>query len=127
LTVAWADNDPDDNALISIYLDPDDGSFNGNEFPIALDIEEDADEDGDSAEIAVTDVPPGAYRVIGLITDGTASVAAVAPGGVTVTAVTPNEPPTVELTEPGAYRALAVISDGKLLGFARAAGVVTVE
>ncbi|HUU82625.1 MAG TPA: hypothetical protein VM243_03880, partial [Phycisphaerae bacterium] len=85
LTVAWTDEDPDDNALISLFLDPDDDPLNGNETALAENIAEDPDDDGgDFTNLVVPAVPPGIYRVLGVIDDGTVSVIATAPGRITV-------------------------------------------
>jgi hypothetical protein len=84
--VAWTDEDPDDNALISLHLDPDDDPLNGNELTLIAGLEEDPDGAADSTELTVADVPPGTYQVVGVIDDGTISAVATAPGRVTVPA-----------------------------------------
>lgn len=84
LTVAWTDDDADDNAAISLFLDPDDDPFNGNETVLAEAIEEDPDGDADATNLVAADVPPGTYRVVGLIDDGSITAVATAPGLVTV-------------------------------------------
>lgn len=84
-TVAWTDDDPDDNAVISLFLDPDDDPFNGNEFALADGIEEDPDAGGDRMNLTVGDPPPDTYWVTGLIDDGTISAVATAPGQLTIT------------------------------------------
>ena len=84
--VVWTDDDPEDNALISLHLDPDDDPRNGNEVLLIAGLQEDPDGADDSTELTVTDVPPGTYRVVGIIFDGTISAVATAPGRITVTA-----------------------------------------
>jgi len=83
-TTAWIDQDPDDNATISIYLDPNDAAFDDNEILVASSLEEDPDGPGDRTVVPLAGVASGSYRVIGLIDDGEASAVSVAPGRVNV-------------------------------------------
>ena len=88
--VAWEDSDSNDDARISILLDPDLGlvELTGNEILLAAALGEDPDGLGDRITLGIPDtVPPGGYRVVGLITDGLTQVVAQAPGLVFVSSV----------------------------------------
>jgi hypothetical protein len=71
ITVEWVDEDPDDNAIITLALDTDDIPDN-NEGHVLLiqDIEEDLDEEGDQYLLDTTEIASGSYYVWGMISDG---------------------------------------------------------
>lgn len=82
-TVKWIDTDENDNATISLLLDPDLGNvaLDGDEYLLASSIAEDDDGDGDEAQALLpTDVPNGAYRLVGVISDGLTEVTTSAAG-----------------------------------------------
>lgn len=93
LTVRWIDSDPDDNARISLWLDPDltATEFNSNEIPLALSLGEDVDGGGDQITLGIV-ADPGEYRVAGRITDGLSEATAWAPGVVTIVTGPPVKP-----------------------------------
>lgn len=107
--VRWTDSDANDNARISLLLDPDleTGSLDGNEILIVSSIEEDRDDGGDEITLGVPQgVVKGMYRLAGSITDGLSEVVTWAPGiiyfGVS-RAEEPEEPPpppTLTFREP---------------------------
>jgi hypothetical protein len=111
--VAWIDDDPNDDAAISIFLDPNGDTFDGDEIMLASSIKEDLDGDGDRISAAPDDVAPGTYRVVGVISDGQDAVISVAPGAVTVLAPATNDPPVLAVTEPASN--VAVRLDQALL------------
>lgn len=89
LNARWTDSDDNDNARISLLLDPDLGNvlLNGNEIVLASSISEDDDGPGDQIALAIPgNVPPGVYRFVGVITDGLTQVITRAPGLITVKA-----------------------------------------
>lgn len=79
--VAWTDADANDDAVVSLWLDPDLGvrELSGNEWLLAGGLSED-----DAANESLVEVPPaarsGLHRVVGVITDGVHTVT-VAAGG----------------------------------------------
>jgi hypothetical protein len=102
-TVRWEDSDGDDNARISLFLDPDlsVSAINGNEFLLAASIGEDADGPGDMITLGIpAGVLAGMYRVVGVITDGQVEVTSAAPGRVTVTEVDPGRNPVDPRPQP---------------------------
>lgn len=80
--VAWQDDDANDNARISIVLDPDTSGelLDGDEIVLISALSE----DDDAADFATLGVPssvvPGDYRVLGIITDGLVQIVSPAPG-----------------------------------------------
>jgi len=71
LLISWQDEDPDDNALISIAFDLDNDPLNDEGHTwIVQDLEEDPDEEGDAYEWDTTDVPEGEYYLWVAIVDG---------------------------------------------------------
>ncbi|MDO8629196.1 MAG: hypothetical protein Q7R41_01780, partial [Phycisphaerales bacterium] len=89
LHARWTDSDDNDNARISLLLDPELGNvlLNGNEIVLASSIGEDDDGPADRIALAIPgDVRPGLYRLAGVITDGLTQVITRAPGLVTVRA-----------------------------------------
>ncbi len=100
--VAWSDSDNNDNARISLMLDPDLslGVLNGNEILLTASIVEDGDGLADATILEVpTGVARGKYRVAGSITDGLSDTITWATGvlhfGVPIIV-----PPLVILSEP---------------------------
>lgn len=80
LSVEWAGNDPDDEAVFNLYYDLDADPENGNETLIAGPIAAESgvlawDTDG---------VTPGTYRIFGVLSDGQCQDKAYATGVVTV-------------------------------------------
>ena len=70
LSVSWEDADEDDDALITLLLDPDAVDLDGGEIWIA-EFQEDPDgPDSDSASITIENVEPGVYHLLGVISDG---------------------------------------------------------
>lgn len=89
LNARWTDSDDNDNARISLLLDPELGNvlLNGNEIVLASSIGENDDGPADQIALAIPgDVRPGLYRLVGVITDGQTQVITRAPGLVTVKA-----------------------------------------
>lgn len=93
LAVRWIDSDADDNARISLWLDPDlaAAAFDGDEILLASSLGEDVDGVGDQITLGIT-AEPGDYRVAGTISDGLSEVTVWAPGVVTVSGGPPVEP-----------------------------------
>ena len=59
LTIRWEDEDPDDNALVSFFLDSDDQPGNGEgEVSIVRNLEEDIDGEGDQYLFNTKDIIP---------------------------------------------------------------------
>lgn len=79
ITITWTDSDPDDNAAITLLVDPDSVFGNGNERVIlALVQENDAT---NAFSLDTTPLPPATYRIIARVNDGTnPELIAVAPG-----------------------------------------------
>ncbi|MGB2984930.1 MAG: hypothetical protein WBE26_03525, partial [Phycisphaerae bacterium] len=105
--VRWTDSDENDNARISLLLDPDldSGVLDGNEIVLVGSLGE--DDDGLSDEITLgvpTGVAIGTYRVVGAITDGLAEVVTWAPGivyfGVPASGEVTPPSPALALLEP---------------------------
>ena len=72
IEIAWLDGDPDDNAVITLMLDPDKVFGNGTEIVIESNISEDADgsEGHYLLDTEAKNLQPGEYRIIAGITDG---------------------------------------------------------
>ncbi|HPD29872.1 MAG TPA: integrin alpha [Phycisphaerae bacterium] len=72
IEIAWLDGDPDDNAVISLYVDPDKIFGNGTEILIESNISENADNSQGFYYLNTTakGLQPGEYRIIASITDG---------------------------------------------------------
>lgn len=66
--IRWDDQDPDSNALISLYYDTDSSGEDG--ILIVAGLEEDSEEDGDAYRWNVTQIHPGQYWVYAVIDDG---------------------------------------------------------
>jgi hypothetical protein len=70
--ISWTDEDPDDNAVITLMVDPDTIFGNGNEILIEPSISEDGDrlEDFYELDTRAKNLPPAEYRIIAKINDG---------------------------------------------------------
>ncbi len=85
--VRWTDQDMDQDARISLYLDPASGGivFDGDEILLTNSISEDVDGPGDEIQIGITsDFARGEYYLVAVIFDGTDEAVARAPGIVVV-------------------------------------------
>ena len=83
ILVRWTDADANENARISLLLDPHPSSvaLDGDEILLVSSLGEDADGSGDRVTLGIpAGVPSGRYRVAGVITDGLIQVVAQAPG-----------------------------------------------
>ncbi|MFH0982385.1 MAG: DNRLRE domain-containing protein [Planctomycetota bacterium] len=105
VTIEWTDSDPDDNAFINLARDSD--CLVGGHTWITVSLREDPDgtgscypgSSGDCYEWDTSAVPPGTYRVWGMIDDGTnPEVYNCASGSITI-----EQPPYVQLTLEGTY------------------------
>ncbi|UCG31867.1 MAG: hypothetical protein JSU68_09390, partial [Phycisphaerales bacterium] len=100
LNITWTDSDPDDDATITLFVDPDDDITDpthnsGNEITIETDISE--DDPTDSYSWVTAGTPQGQYSVVGRIQDGAGSSAiSSADGRVTLK----NSPPVLEWVRP---------------------------
>ena len=94
-TIAWTDDDPDDNADIRLFYDVDDQP--GNESLIAtLPLAEDQDGLGDQYLWDTTSVPAGLYFIKAVISDRiTPAFSAYSPGRVSMV-----HPPSITILEP---------------------------
>ncbi len=77
LIIAWAGQDPDHDAAITILLDQD-GALNGNETVLRDDISED-DVDDREFELDTSTIDVGTYFVLGRIDDGLESSVVIGP------------------------------------------------
>ena len=106
LQLAWTDRDDNDDAVIAIVLDSDadGGRMNGNELLLVSGISEDPDGAGaDEINVVIPDwTPTGDYRVVAIISDGSAQDVSVAPGVVRVVPShnAPPPSPRIEIAEP---------------------------
>ncbi len=85
--VLWRDTDENDDARISLLLDPDSHkeALDGDEILLVASLGEDQDGPGDQITLGVpAGTLPGSYHVVGIITDGIAEVLVRAPGGVDI-------------------------------------------
>jgi|GEM_PF-3536192 len=100
LLVVWNDADPDSNALIVAYLDPDGVDLNADEIQLGPPVAEDPD--GPEADQALFIVGPtarlGTYQVLLTISDGTSVATARSTGRVTI--VDANAAPRLTILEP---------------------------
>lgn len=81
--VRWEDADANDDARISLLLDPDlgNGPLDGDEILLAVALSENSDGVGDQLLLGVAaDTALGNYRVVGIITDGLTESMTRAPG-----------------------------------------------
>jgi len=70
VTFEWTDKDPDDDAVISLILDPDLELDNGNEIIILSGRSENLDGSGDTYSYDTSVLQQTTYRVIARVTDG---------------------------------------------------------
>ncbi|HON65277.1 MAG TPA: integrin alpha [Phycisphaerae bacterium] len=102
--ISWTDSDPDDDAQISILLDPDAQPTNGNEVPVATGISEDDPTNSLSLDTGAYGLQPGSYRIIARINDGVnPEVMAAATGQLNLFkpgTVPGNVSPTIVVAEP---------------------------
>lgn len=111
--VTWTDSDSNDDARISIMLDPDlfFSAPDGDEIVLVGSLSEDVDGTGDSISLGLpNNLAIGSYRVVGVITDGLIQSTVVAPGILIITDTEPSEEPEVE--EPIALPSVAFIDPG---------------
>ena len=100
LQIAWTDEDPDSNALISFYYELDTQGIGGTS--IVSNLSEDSDID--QYQWDVTGLTPGTYYLYAIIDDGETSVKVYAPGVVYLGSIgqgTINIQPVTEVSEPG--------------------------
>lgn len=99
--VRWTDSDDNDNAQISLLLDPDleSGALDGDEVLLVSGLGE--DEGRDEITLGIPGgVGKGTYRVAGAITDGVSELVTWAPGIVHFGVATTTAPPELTLSEP---------------------------
>lgn len=85
LLITWYDNDPDDDATISLFYDADDFGFDGTPIPGAGHLSEDADDTSGSFLWDVSGLPADSrWYVYAEITDGVSVGQAYSPGRLTV-------------------------------------------
>jgi len=104
LSVAWEDEDVDDNATITFALESSEATeANIGPFVIGPPLAEDPDgASGDSAALALTDVLPGLFDLVGRISDGELEGIARVQGVVRILPEPENDPPVLVLTQPAA-------------------------
>jgi hypothetical protein len=106
LRVEWTDSDENDNAQISLLLDPDlEGeTLDGNEVLLVSSLDEDDDGPDGSITLQIPAViEKGIYRLAGQITDGVVTVPAWAVGKILLGLAEPAlEPPELNLSLPSA-------------------------
>ena len=96
LTVQWEDSDTNNDARISLFLDPGPTftTQEGNEILLVNALSEDVDGQGDRITLGIPEIAAtGSYRVLGVISDGLTQVAVWSPGMVFVTAPEPSGNP----------------------------------
>ena len=71
INLDWTDEDPDDNAAISVYADPDTKRNNGNEILIGTRNEDDEGAGNDDVDWNTVGVEPGIYEIYAVLNDGT--------------------------------------------------------
>ena len=110
ITLQWEDIDPDDDAAITLIVDPDAVFDNGTEIVVEPGISENAEDSGDlyRLDTGAIDLEPGIYRIIASVDDGVnAEYIAVAPGLLHLfgTGILPGtRSPVVAVTEPAVNR-----------------------
>ncbi len=99
--IRWTDDDPDDNARISLYNDMDTDPDNGKVL-IVSNLAEDPEGDGDSYVWDTSTLVEGrSFYVMAVIEDGTNDAASsYSTGTVTISHTGGNAPPSVEVLEP---------------------------
>ncbi|MDM8005396.1 MAG: integrin alpha [Phycisphaerae bacterium] len=72
IEISWLDGDPDDNAVISLFVDPDKVFGNGTEILIESNIAENTDDSQGfyNLDTRAKNLQAGEYRIIASITDG---------------------------------------------------------
>ncbi len=101
-TIAWTDDDPDDNADINLYYDQD-GVVGGETLIVNLPMAEDADGPGDRYLWDASTVPVGLYYVKAVISDRiTPPMYSFSPGRVAIT-----HPPDITVLQPDGVGDLA--------------------
>src|SRR3989304_5151081 len=83
LLVRWTDSDANDDARISLLLDPDLGNvpLDGDEVLLVASLGENEDGPGDQITLGIpAGVIEGHYRLVGAITDGLTQTLTAAPG-----------------------------------------------
>ena len=105
--IAWDDTDPDDNAVITIFLDPDSNPGSGNELLVIAGRQEDPDgplNDSIEVDTALLNIPVGAYRIIATIQDASGATVTHSPSlivQVLPEGISPgNDPPKIKIVEP---------------------------
>lgn len=94
LDIQWTADDPDSNALISVYLNSDEAG----DIPVAEDIEEDSGLD--SLSVDISGLSEGTYTLFALIADEDSEVRAEADGSIIID----RTPPEISLShDPGNY------------------------
>ena len=90
-TIQWTDDDPDDNATISLYYDTDSSGADGA--LIASGLSEDPDGAGDDTYVwDTTEVATGTYYVYAVIDDGVNDpIVDYSDGALTIERIIPNE------------------------------------
>jgi hypothetical protein len=97
--ITWLDEDPDDNASLTLYYAPDSLGSSLWGIPGATFISEDDTADSYLWNIAL--IPEGMYWVHGIITDGVSSVSDASNGPLVIDRTPPpNVPPSIDLTHP---------------------------
>lgn len=92
LLVRWTDSDANDDARISLLLDPDLGNvpLDGDEVLLAASLGENEDGAGDQIRLGIPpEVAAGEYRLVGAITDGLTQTLTRAPGLVRIRQTSP--------------------------------------
>ncbi len=83
LLIRWEDADANDDARISLLLDPDVGNvpLDGDELLLVASLGEDSEGPGDSITLGIpAETPAGTYRLVGVISDGLTQLLTRAPG-----------------------------------------------
>lgn len=95
-SVTWVDSDANDNARISIMLDPDLtlSPPDGDEIVLAAALSEDEDGISDTILLGIPgNIDPGVYRILGSISDGLTQLVVRAGGDLVVTETEPADDP----------------------------------
>ncbi len=108
-TIEWEDSDPDagDNAVITIFLDPDATPGSGNEILIQAGIPEDPDGGANDSVVVDTEllgIPVGTYRIVALIQDAAGNSVTEVPDftiQILPEGISPgNDPPKIKFLQP---------------------------
>lgn len=107
--IAWEDSDPDagDNAVITIFLDPDASPASGNEILIQSGIREDPDggaNDRVEVDTLLLNIPVGTYRIVATIQDTAGNAVTEVPDltiQILPEGISPgNDPPKIKFIQP---------------------------